>query len=231
MKLLCMSDLHGHLPPASSAWTADVAVIAGDVTPALNSYYGGNAPGLYNQSKWVIDTFMPWLNTLPVRHVVLTWGNHDHIGEHPELLSPAVWPANMHMLVNRSVTIEGVSFHGVPQTPRFCDWAFNDDDNDIVLGSRWAQVPEGTDVLVSHGPPRGACDTIRRGEPNLGSLTQSRWLHSEAPNHPRVVICGHIHGSGGREGGCGSTRIYNVALINEAYQLVREPKLITLETV
>lgn len=229
MHILAMSDLHGHLPKIHTLPSADVAVIAGDITPALTSYYGGNPAGRYNQLRWILDTFIPWVNTLPVSQVVLTWGNHDHIGEHPDLLTEAMWPEQVHVLVNRSVTLDGVSFHGVPQTPRFHDWAFNEDDTDDALGRCWAQVPEGTDVLVSHGPPRGACDTIRRGEYGLGSRTQSNWLHGSAPNRPRIVVCGHIHGSGGKTGGCGSTKVYNVAVVNEAYQMIREPRMIVLE--
>lgn len=231
MKLLCMSDLHGRLLPSKFIDTpADIAVIAGDITPALHSYHGATAEGRDNQARWIVDTFIPWLETLPVRHIVLTWGNHDHVGEHPHLLPRTVWPDHVHVLVNQSVTLDGLSFYGVPQTPRFLNWAFNEDDTEAALGRFWKQVPVGTDVLVSHGPPCGVCDTIQHGEPPLGSRTQLHWLQSEALNRPRVVICGHIHGSGGRDGTCYTTQIYNVAVLNENYQLVRPPKIITLET-
>lgn len=228
-RLLAFSDLHGHLCDVATLPAADIAVITGDITPATHDYYGGTASGRYKQSDWMLHTCMPWLETLPVHHVVLTWGNHDHVGEYPDLLPAMVWPERLHMLVNRSVTIDGVSFHGVPQTPRFHDWAFNDDDTEDALGRRWAQIPDGTDVLLSHGPPYGVCDTIRPGAAALGSRTQTTWLQSEASNRPRVLICGHIHGSGGTAGRVGRTDVYNVALVNEQYRVVRSPRVITLD--
>jgi len=230
LKLLAMSDMHGQLPePARVATPADVAVIAGDITPKSQMYYGGTASGRYTQMRWILNEFLPWLTLLPVRHVVLTWGNHDHVGEHPDLLPDSVWPARVHVLVNRSVTIDGVSFHGVPHTPRFHNWAFNDDDTPGALGRRWAQVPVGTDVLVSHGPPFGVCDTARRGDSDpLGSRTQAAWLQSADPNRPRVVICGHIHGSGGQSATCGDSHVYNVALVDESYRPCRNPRVIRL---
>lgn len=229
MTLLAMSDLHGELLDPSTLPRADVAVIAGDITPVDHKYYGATMKGVLMQAQWIERTFIPWLATLPVAHVVLTWGNHDHIGEHPELLPDSLWPARMHMLVNQHVTIDGVMFYGVPQTPWFHDWAFNDDDTQASLGRRWAQVPDGTDVLVSHGPPYGVCDTASRGGPPLGSATQQAWLESEATNRPRLVICGHIHGSSGRSGMCGTSQVYNVALVNEDYRVVHAPRVLTVD--
>lgn len=233
MIILAMSDLHGHCLDVSQMLHADVAVIAGDITPATQKYHGTHASGRYQQSQWILHTFIPWLDTVPVRQVVMTWGNHDHIGEYPDLLPASVWPSHMHMLVNQRVTIDGVSFYGVPQTPRFRDWAFNEDDLPADHGRRWAQVPMGTDVLVSHGPPRGVCDTVappRRGvfSAGFGSRTQAEWLRSDTPNRPRMVICGHIHGSGGRSGSCGETLVYNVAVVNEEYALAHPPRVLVL---
>lgn len=229
MKLLCMSDLHGQLPTGPFP-TADVAVIAGDITPALHSFYGGHPAGRMKQAEWIREVFLPWTQTLPVRDVVLTWGNHDHVGEHMRTLLPlAGWPSHVHPLVNDAVMLDGVTFYGVPQTPRFYDWAFNEDDTDEALGRCWREVPDGTDVLVSHGPPYGVVDSIRIGSEHLGSLTQRTWLcNPDATNRPRLVICGHIHGSGGRSGSCGNSYVHNVALVNEAYQLIRQPELIVL---
>lgn len=229
MRMLALSDLHGHLCDVSTLPTADVAVIAGDITPVAREYYGGTPSGRYTQSVWLLHTFLPWVETLPVQHVVFTWGNHDHVGEYVDLLPRSFYPAHVHLLVNESITLDGVSFHGVPQTPRFHDWAFNDDDTLDALGQRWKQIPDGTDVVISHGPPYGVCDTVRpRSTRRLGSRTQKEWLVSDAPNCPRVLICGHIHGAGGTSALCGRTQVYNVALVDERYDVVRTPEYIEL---
>jgi Icc-related predicted phosphoesterase len=227
MRLLCLSDMHGQLRPYDAPqFTAHVAVIAGDVTPAQHRYYGGRPEGLLAQEQWFAHTFLPWVQMLPVEHVVMTWGNHDHLGEHPDRYR-SLLPSNVHVLVNESCVIDGMHFHGVPQTPRFHDWAFNEDDTDTALGRRWSQVPEGTDVLISHGPPRGSVDWVhdRRSE-RVGSLTQAQWLQSNPPNLPSMIVCGHLHSGGGHAGWCGDARILNVSIVDERYEVVRPPKVI-----
>ena len=232
MRLLCLSDMHGELRHYESpAHNAHVAVIAGDVTPATHAYYGGKPSGLSLQAHWFAQTFLPWVETLPVDHVVMTWGNHDHLGEHPELYRSLVPVGHkLRILVNESCVIDGVRFHGVPQTPRFYDWAFNEDDTAAGLGRFWKLVPTDTDVLISHGPPRGTVDWVgdaRRGE-RVGSDTQEAWLKSENAPNLSVVICGHIHAAGGQHGWCGRTRVENVAIVNEAYRVVREPRVVEI---
>jgi Icc-related predicted phosphoesterase len=223
--------MHGQLRPYDAVnFAADVAVIAGDIMPADRKHHGGNIIGLFHQEQWFIHTFLPWAQRLPVKHVVMTWGNHDHLGEHPDRYR-SVLPENVHVLVNESCVIDGARFYGVPQTPRFLDWAFNEDDTPERLGRRWSQVDEGTDILISHGPPFGAVDWIhdRNGE-RLGSKTQAEWLKSDASNRPMMVLCGHIHGSGGQSGMCGDVRIVNVGIVSERYDIVRLPSLIEVKS-
>jgi Icc-related predicted phosphoesterase len=232
MRLLCMSDLHGHLPVCDpKVFAADVAVIAGDIMPADREHHGGHVIGLMNQEQWFIHTFLPWAQSLPVKHVVMTWGNHDHLGEHPDRYR-SVLPENVHVLVNESCEIDGVTFYGVPQTPRFFDWAFNEDDTPESLGRRWAEVPDQTHILISHGPPFGTVDWVndRTGQ-RVGSHTQADWLKSEASNRPVMVLCGHIHGSGGQFGMCGDVKVANVGILSERYQVVRNPMLLDVDGV
>lgn len=224
--LLAFSDIHGSLFDPTDLPTADIAVIAGDITPADRKHYGRTSTGLNNQADWMRQSFLPWVTRLPVSHVLFTWGNHDHIGAYPTLL-PA-WPSHIHCLSNEGMTVDGITFYAVPETPRFNNWAFNDDDTDAGLGQRWARVPSGTDVLISHGPPFGVCDTSEPDTPGFGSRTLSAWLQSDADNRPRVIICGHIHGSGGQTGMCGDTQVYNVSVLDEAYERIREPRRLVI---
>lgn len=222
MRIFGISDLHGHLPDSSNWPSVDVAVIAGDVIPANTQLHGD----MLRQWRWIHDRFVPWIMALPATHAVITWGNHDWIGDSAgpargNLVTgkEAWWPANIHLLVNRAVIIDGVKFYGVPQTPRFYDWAFNEDDNEDSLGLRWASVPDDTDVLVSHGPPYGAVDWVGvRSDMRVGSVTMRRWLEVDAPR-PAHVFCGHIHSAGGHVGHVHNTRIYNVAMVDEGYRL------------
>lgn len=232
MVLLGMADLHGHLLQLPRDVTGDVAVIAGDIVPASMTFHAGTSDGILAQVAWIHDQFIPWLGTLPVSQVVLTWGNHDWCADQKggSLIPDVWWPDNVHVLDNTAVTLDGITFYGVPQTPRFFDWAFNEDDTPESLGKRWDAVPVGTDVLVSHGPPRGSCDYVGgRSGRRVGSLTQERWLKGEAPNRPQVIVCGHIHSGGGVVSHCGSTVVYGCSVVNEAYHPVRYATRIEVE--
>ena len=220
MKLLLMADLHGTLPVVTTE--ADVAVIAGDVIPATSTY-SSTKDGLLRQVQWIHERFIPWLQTLPVTSVVITWGNHDWFADQKDgsLVPELWWPENVHVLVNKAVTLDGVKFYGVPQQPRFYDWAFNEDDTPEGLGQRWQQVPDDTDVLVTHGPPFGCVDWV--GSRRCGSKTMATWLKSGTDNLPTLVVCGHIHAAGGNTRKCGETVVMNVALADEQYRQVRQP--------
>lgn len=79
--------------------------------------------------------------------------------------------------------------YGAPWQPKFYDWAYN-----LPLGARlrekWDQIPEGVDVLITHGPPLGILDAAADGHecgcPDLLDTITQRVK-------PRLHIFGHIH--------------------------------------
>ena len=115
----------------------------------------------------------------------------------------------------------GLRIYGSPWQPRFLDWAFNLDEPD--LARKWEQIPEGIDVLLLHGPPRGAGDmTInqeRIGSPSLGKRIEAV--------QPRLVVCGHNHGGYGRYM-IGDTLVVNAALMDDNYRPVNPPVVLEL---
>ena len=85
-------------------------------------------------------------------------------------------------------TIDGVRVWGSPWQPWFYDWAFNL-PRGAALAAKWALIPDGTDVLVTHGPPLGVLDTTLRGEPVGCAALRGR----VAQLRPRLHLFGHIH--------------------------------------
>ncbi|TQN69700.1 putative rhamnogalacturonate lyase C [Colletotrichum shisoi] len=86
----------------------------------------------------------------------------------------------------------GIRVYGSPYTPRYGAWAFQyprSPDEDPWAGA----VPASTDVLVTHGPPKGHMDDPRGGwgcELLLRELWRAR---------PRLHVFGHVHCGHGRE--------------------------------
>lgn len=124
--------------------------------------------------------------------VVATWGNHDFVGEHDELVPPDLpWT----LLVDEETTVSGLRIHGTPWVPNLPRWAFN--AREEGLQARADLIPAGLDILMSHGPPQGIGDFIpggskygNIGETNVGDLSLNDAIKRA---RPRFVVCGHIH--------------------------------------
>ena len=119
-------------------------------------------------------------------------GNHDwcFVRERQEaiaLLGPSV-----HYLQDDGVELEGVRFYGSPWQPAYNDWAFNL-ERGAALAERWALIPEGVDVLITHVPPEGIGDTGPVG----GRHGCEELKRAIARVRPRVHCFGHIHTDGG----------------------------------
>jgi Icc-related predicted phosphoesterase len=134
-----------------------------------------------------------WMRSLPHRHKVVIAGNHDFpFLEHPVEARRALEDEGIVYLQDSEVTIDGVRFWGSPWQPEFNDWAFNLPRGQ-ALADKWALIPEGLDVLVTHGPPRGIGDQ----GPVAGRLGCEDLLARVRVVKPRLHLFGHIHQDGG----------------------------------
>ena len=113
---------------------------------------------------------------------------------------------NCTYLEDSSVTLEGIRIHGSPWQPVFSNSAFNLPRGEELRQrwawspgtSRWAGVPEGTRLLVTHGPPLGVGDSCTyRGVPQ-GRAGGCRCRCSE--QLPRVRGPAEEGGGGGEAG-------------------------------
>lgn len=198
--VVCVSDLHGVLPAIPEC---DLLLIGGDVCPVTDHR-------LASQRSWLDTRFRGWLERVPAKRIIGTWGNHDFIaqeGDLPDL--PGEW------LIDSATEWEGLTVWGSPWTPTFgdCDWAFMDEDR--YLEDRWACIPDDTTILVTHGPPHGRCDMTDRGV-RAGSESLER--RASELRRLRLHLCGHIHEAYGESG-----NTVNASYMNLRYQPVNEP--------
>lgn len=84
-------------------------------------------------------------------------------------------------------------------------------------------MPSKIDILVTHGPPFGILDTGSDGVHAGCKILQQKVEEIK----PKVHIFGHIHHSSG-ETSANGVKYVNAAMMNEAYQLVHEAKLIEI---
>jgi Icc-related predicted phosphoesterase len=182
MRLVNISDTHGHQDKLEMP-EGDVLIHAGDFT-----YFGSN--------KKQYQTFAKWFLGQPHKYKIFIAGNHEL--KFDENKSQALswfrslpgWNDNTYYLQNSGVLIEGLYFYGAPQQPIFGDLAFNADYDELV--KVWARIPTNTNVLITHGPPRGILDH------GHGCIA----LADRVKNLPvlQAHIFGHIHEGFGVQG-------------------------------
>jgi hypothetical protein len=112
-----------------------------------------------------------------------------------------------------------VKIWGTPWQPEFYNWAFNLPRNGAELEYRWAQIPEDTDILITHGPGWGKLDTVNGSTVNLGCELLAERI---AQIKPKIHVCGHIHSGNGYYFD-GDTHYFNASVLNERYQYEYRP--------
>ena len=171
MKIICLSDTH--------CLHEKIKVPEGDLLIHAGDFCGR---GTIQE----LASFNAWLGTLPHPHKVVIAGNHDW----PFQRDPSAQGVltNAIYLQDSETMIEGLRIYGSPWQPEFCNWAFNLRRGEEIK-RKWDQIPEGLDILVTHGPPYGVGDQLLSGE-HVGCVDLQEAI---ARVQPRVHICGHIH--------------------------------------
>jgi len=126
---------------------------------------------------------------------------------------------NLHNTVLRLPEASIIGFGGSNTTPFNTPFEYNEDDIRKSLDSLYAQAEKGSKVIVmTHAPPKDTnCDKIQSGL-HVGSTGLRGFIEERKP---ALVLCSHIHESGGHEDHIGPTRILNVGRVSEgrAYML------------
>jgi hypothetical protein len=133
MKVIALSDLHGHLPAIPAC---DLLIVAGDVCPV-------NDHTVDRQVRWLRGPFSDWLNSAPAELAFGIAGNHDFALRETEVGLDLPWL----YLCDNGMDYCGLKVYGSPWTPTFGSWAFMEDDAKLAERS------------TACGPGRGHCGT------------------------------------------------------------------------
>eukprot|EP00092_Neocalanus_flemingeri_P056375 GFUD01066822.1.p1 GENE.GFUD01066822.1~~GFUD01066822.1.p1 ORF type:complete len:362 (+),score=99.23 GFUD01066822.1:214-1299(+) len=209
VRLVCMSDTHGRhrelqVPPG------DILIHSGDFTNT----------GTFSEAQ----DFDDWLGSLPHRHKVVVPGNHDSVMDQEvrelvrsgevevfseeevnkwrELEDDDDLLANAHVLINRGLELEGLTFFGSPHTmfngvhdrSRYNRYAYSfgcTDESDIAEYVAQSDYQD-CHVLVTHSPPLGIADVSSRS--HRGSLAVRNAVFKM---NPALHVFGHVHPYGG----------------------------------
>ena len=233
MKIGLISDTHGArfhskliVPPC------DVLVHAGDI--------GGRTTNLE------LGEFLIWFEKQPADVKIFIAGNHDlcmdsdwvkgqekanfvsgliakqMYDDSQELLKKF----NIVYLLNSGFEYKGVKFWGSPYSPSFHRqyWAFNADRGEEIK-THWDLIPNDTDVLINHGPPKHILDKCLNDGFNAGCEE----LNKKINEHQYLVHCsGHIHEGYGTHWQ-NKTLCVNASVLNFNYVLTNKPIIIDID--
>ena len=97
---------------------------------------------------------------------------------------------NVFYLENSFVMLDDIKIWGSPITPSFgYGWAFNK-DRGYDINQIWNQIPNDTDIVITHGPIYGYCDRTYRTNENVG-CNELYYRLNEV--RPQLHFSGHIH--------------------------------------
>lgn len=189
MKLLLFSDVHENRRHCNNlvemAENVDVVIGAGD--------FGSFRKGIKETISYLKDITKP---------TIVVPGNAE---SYEELSKACKTWTSAYVLHGSGIDLNGTHFYGlgaaVPVTP-FGSWSY--DITESEAEQLLKNCPEDA-VLVSHSPPKGILDRSSSGQ-SLGSITVRNFIDQKSP---KLVVCGHIHESGGQKEELNKTTIIN----------------------
>jgi Icc-related predicted phosphoesterase len=217
MLISCTSDCHGNLN--FKVPESDLLLIAGDLCPASHNSH----LSIDLQANWLNYNFREWLLNQPIKECVCVSGNHDWIWE----VAPDRVPKmnkKFHYIEDEIIEIIGLKIYGTPVQPSFNNWAFNREEKS--LQKYWNNIPKGLDILLLHCPPYGVLDKTKHPNYESKRIGSKSLLKKIEEVKPKLVVFGHNHADHGIVEK-NDVKYINASLVNEQYEMIREP--ITIE--
>ncbi|MDE6803099.1 MAG: metallophosphoesterase [Muribaculaceae bacterium] len=202
MKILHLSDTHSAHHRLRELHQADVVVHSGDFC-------------MVGEEREALD-FLNWFCDLPYCHKIFICGNHDSClyGANIDGLD-----SNVHYLCNSGIEIGGLRFYGVPM--------FTEDCISNRQTHNYANIPDDTDILITHLPAFGILD--------LDDCIDGEYIHYGSEEilgrvmkiHPRAHLFGHVHRQHGVTDKNGII-FSNGAIMSDDYSKLNIPNIIEI---
>lgn len=221
MNIIVISDTHGkhklldqYLYDPSFIENVDLIIHCGDASNTKSKAINNNE----------LHDFLEWYSDLNIPSKIFVPGNHDtswEVGMIKEYDYPAI-----EFLIHEKIVIDGVNFFGSPYTPTFDEgWAYNKARHKI--GEFWDEIPDNTDILITHGPPKGILDMTHMNGSMFESVGDKALLNKVINSKIKYHLFGHIHdekniiNSGYRI--INNIVFVNACMVDLSYNLINQP--------
>jgi len=228
------NQLNGKLPGG------DILIHSGDITSIGR--------------KSEVERFIKWFNSIDnYTHKIFIAGNHDltfdrevlyrdkaaYFDVHTnwtdevaegkpdwlkDILDIELNP-NVFYLENNFIEVDQIKIWGSPISPTFgYGWAFNK-DRGSEINEVWNNIPNDTDIVITHSPIYGYCDRASNTNQNVGC---EQLYHRLQEVKPHLHFAGHIHEAYGwgtipYKDEWGDVYTFNGCSCNLRYEVFNEP--------
>lgn len=183
-RLVVVGDTHGR--------HSEIVVPPGDVLIHTGDVVAGTSRDPADLRR-ELSSFNEWLGGLKHKQKFFVAGNHDLDGGiNTSELSGLVFNAVQLLDSREEIDLDDdglgeLSLWGAPWQPQFSGFATYVRPEQIA--ARWAEIPDGVDVVVTHTPPRGQLDLNEQHE-HVGCNALAARLSRVKPS---LSVFGHIH--------------------------------------
>jgi len=185
MKIWHISDTHSYHWLLDVPEGIDIVIHSGDESNSKDQYR--NEPEFRD--------FIMWFAALKIPYKIFVAGNHSSFVFHnTKEVRNICQDLNIIYLENESVEIEGIKIWGSPISPNFGNWLFMKDRS--KMDRLYSSIPDDTDVVVTHTPPKGTLDLSYDRDGKL-EFCGCKSLKNHILNRvkPKLCLFGHIHNS------------------------------------
>lgn len=185
MRIWHISDTHCNEKLLTIPPDIDLIIHSGDATNNRTTFIN------FNEMK----NFIEWYKVIPIKNKIYVAGNHDTSVYNRQIIKQDFESEGIIYLELESIEINGLKIFGNPYTPTYKNWAFMKDRGKLT--PIYDLIPNDTNILISHGPPKGILDS---------SVSPSNVLEQcgckELSNRIKylkdlkLVAFGHIHSRG-----------------------------------
>lgn len=182
MKIYHLSDTHCHenlvnIPQEH----IDMIIFSGDESNSRDPYRNENEA----------RPFFTWFSNLTAKYKIFIAGNHSSAIAKRLITPKEIEDMGIIYLENDWIEIEGLKIYGSPYSPTFGDWSFMKARH--KMQELWAHIPDDTDIIITHTPPKGCLDLTYNRNGELERCGCKSLLNRVLQIKPKLCLYGHIH--------------------------------------